>query len=184
MFWESLHSLHPVYSEIQKKLGCRAWKGGWSTDFVGNILSNRYCSLVPNIASASWLWRISRGIRAKKKRWNILNEYVNYYCLLACNSLLNFYHYLICSSKTFCVIVQGRFWYGVTSVWTTPRFLQRRSLVRFLFISTKRNIYYLTLSSLWLSKSAILTINTTLKNVSLLEKHFGAPNYALFKRMA
>ena len=38
--------------------------------------SNRfYCSLLPNMVKASWLWRISWGIEANQKRLNILNEW-------------------------------------------------------------------------------------------------------------
>ena len=33
-------------------------------------------SHLPNMASASWLWRICRGDKANQKRWNILNESV------------------------------------------------------------------------------------------------------------
>ena len=33
-----------------------------------------YCSHLPNLFSAGWLWRISRGIGANQKRRNILNE--------------------------------------------------------------------------------------------------------------
>ena len=33
-----------------------------------------YCSHLPNMVSARWLWRISRGIGANQKRLNILNE--------------------------------------------------------------------------------------------------------------
>ena len=66
---------------------------------------------------------------------------------------------------------------------TTSRLcLQRRPLVKLLSILTKRSINFLTLNSLKLSKSVITTINTTLTNVFLQERHFGVPSYSYFEK--
>ena len=51
------------------------WSVAHAASFQSNIPSNNlvYCSHLPNLVSARWVWRISPGIGANEKRQNNLN---------------------------------------------------------------------------------------------------------------
>ena len=85
---------HFFSSLVNKQLGHRAWKRGWSMVFCPSSLvfnqiyhdpftsfpikytieSLVYCSHLPNLVSVGWFWRLSRRIGANPKRRNNLNE--------------------------------------------------------------------------------------------------------------
>ena len=52
---------------------CRS-RGMFTLVITASIWYNNYCLHLPNLVTAGWFWRISQGILANQKRWNILNE--------------------------------------------------------------------------------------------------------------
>ena len=81
---------HFFSSLVNKQLGNRAWKRGWSMVFCPSSLvfnqiyhdpftsfpikytieSKVYCSHLPKLVSVGWFWRLSRRIGANPKRKN------------------------------------------------------------------------------------------------------------------
>ena len=60
---------HVKLSEISNRIFVK-----WKAPIIYTNESMIYCSHLPNMVSASWLRKISRGIGNNSKRGNILNE--------------------------------------------------------------------------------------------------------------